>query len=218
MTLTLLDIYNNVTGQAWSVFDTDIESQDDFDKGVLTSIQKALNVLWNSYNYSFRLKRKEIKIFEGKNAYTKPSGVIKKHGVKLFDENEMFTLKEVEETDELVLKKQKPNGFYIISDKIFLNKIPDKNYKLYIDYYTNKLGVNNQNEGIYNLKNYDDRLNIPLQFEDLFLRALATKSMVNALASGTSRNYQHFVSEFVENYRTLIKNSSGTERDMKIEI
>ncbi len=66
MALTLLDIYNYVTGQSWSVFDTDIETQNDFDKGVLTSIQKALNVLWHSYNFSFRLKRKEIKIFEGK--------------------------------------------------------------------------------------------------------------------------------------------------------
>ena len=62
MTLTLLDIYNNVTGQSWSVFDTDIDSQDEFDKGVLTSIQKALNVLWHSHNFSFRLKRKEIKV------------------------------------------------------------------------------------------------------------------------------------------------------------
>ena len=56
MTLTLLDIYNNVTGQSWSVFDTGVESQEEFDSGVLTSIQKALNVLWHSYNFSFRLK------------------------------------------------------------------------------------------------------------------------------------------------------------------
>ena len=41
MTLTLLDIYNNVTGQSWSVFDTDIETKEEFDSGVLTSIQKA---------------------------------------------------------------------------------------------------------------------------------------------------------------------------------
>lgn len=218
MTLTLLDIYNNVTGQSWSIFDTDIESNDEFDKGVLTSIQKALNVLWHSYNFSFRQKRKEIKAFEGKNIYTKPTGMIKKNGVKLFDEGKIITLNEVNEPKEFDLKPQKPKGFYVISDKIILDKIPDKDYDLYIDYYTSKLGINNMNEGIYNLKNYDDRLDIPSQFEDLFLRALATKSMVNAIASNQSRTFQPFISEFIENYRTLIKQSSGVEHDKIIEI
>ncbi|MBQ7450380.1 hypothetical protein IJS77_03100 [bacterium] len=218
MTLTLLDIYNNVTGQSWSVFDTDVESQDEFDKGVLTSIQKALNVLWHSYNFSFRLKRKEIKIFEGKNIYTKPAGMIKKDGIKLYENEKITTLTEIEEPKEFLLIPQKPQGFYVISDKIILDKIPDKNYKLVIDYYTSKLGINNQNEGIYNLKNYDDRLDIPPQFEDLFLRVLATKSMVNAIASTQSRNYQPFVNEFIENYRTLLRQSSGVEHDKTIEI
>ena len=218
MTLTLIDIYNNVTGQSWSVFDTDIESQDEFDKGVLTSIQKALNVLWHSYNFSFRLKRREIRVFEGKNIYNKPAGMIKKNGVKILDENKIITLKEINEPKEFDLKAQKPKGFYVISDKIILDTIPDRDYKLLIDYYTSKLGINNQNEGIYNLKNYDDRLDIPTQFEDLFLRALATKSMVNAIASNQSRNFQPFINEFVENYRTLIMQSSGTEHDKTIEI
>ena len=218
MTLTLLDIYNNVTGQSWSVFDTDIETQDDFDKGVLTSIQKALNVLWHSYNFSFRLRRKEIKIIEGKNIYQRPAGLIKKNGVKLSDENKTVLLKEINEPEELILAPRKPTGFYVISDKIILDKIPDKNYRLSVDYYTSKLGINNQNEGIYNLKNYDDRLDIPAQFEDLFLRALATKSMINAIASNQSRNFQPFINEFVENYRTLLNQSSGIQHDKTIEI
>ena len=218
MTLTLLDIYNNVTGQSWSVFDTDIEFQDDFDKGVLTSIQKALNVLWHSHNFSFRLKRKEIKVFEGKNIYTKPTGMIKKNGVKLFDGEKAVTLKEIDEPEEFILKPSKPKGFYVISDKIILDKIPDMTYRLQIDYYTSKIGINNQNEGVYNLKNYDDRLDIPIQFEELFLRALATKSMINAIASNQSRNFQPFINEFIENYRTLINQSSGIQHDKTIEI
>ena len=218
MTLTLLDIYNNVTGQSWSVFDTDIDSQGEFDKGVLTSIQKALNVLWHSHNFSFRLKRKEIKVFEGKNTYNKPAGMIKKNGVKLSDGKKTIVLKEIQEPEEFDLTPQKPEGFYVLSDKIILDKLPDRDYRLFIDYYTSKLGINNKNEGVYNLKNYDDRLDIPSQFEDLFLRALATKSMVNAIASNQSRNFQPFISEFLENYRTLIKQSSGTEHDKTIEI
>ena len=218
MTLTLLDIYNNVTGQSWSVFDTDIESQEEFDSGVLTSIQKALSVLWHSYNFSFRLKSKEIRIIQGKNIYIKPAGMIKKNGVKLIDDNEVVTLNEIQEPLQYDLKPQKPCGFYIVSDKLILDKIPNKNYTLLIKYYSSKLGINNQNEGIYNLKNYDDRLDIPEQFEDLFLRALSTKSMVNAIASNTSRNFQPFINEFVENYRTLMVQSSGVEKDKRIEI
>ena len=218
MTLTLLDIYNNVTGQSWSVFDTDIESQEEFDSGVLTSIQKALNVLWHSYNFSFRLKKKEIRITKGKNVYIKPSGMIKKNGVKLIDDANITTLKEVNEPLNQNLTPKKPDGFYIGSDKLFLNTIPDKNYTLIIYYYSSKLGINNQNQGIYNLKNFDDRLDIPEQFEDLFLRALATKSMINAISSNSSRNFQPYINEFVENYRTLILQSSGVEHDKTIEI
>ena len=218
MTLTLLDIYNNVTGQSWSVFDTDVESQEEFDSGVLTSIQKALNVLWHSHNFSFRLKRKVLRISKGKNIYTKPAGMIKKNGVKLVDEERVLTINEIDEPKEQSLTMQKPTGFYLISDKIILDKIPDKNYTLIIDYYSSKLGINSDNEGIYNLKNLDDRLDIPEQFEDLFLRALATKSMINTIASTTSRNFQPFISEFIENYRTLVIQSSGSERDNTIEI
>ena len=218
MTLTLLDIYNNVTGQSWSVFDTDIESQEEFDSGVLTSIQKALNVLWHSYNFSFRLKKKEIRITKDKNVYIKPSGMIKKNGVKLIDDANIITLKEVDEPLNQNLTPKKPDGFYIGSDKLFLNTIPDKNYTLIIYYYSSKLGINNQNQGIYNLKNFDDRLDIPEQFEDLFLRALATKSMINAISSNSSRNFQPYINEFVENYRTLILQSSGVEHDKTIEI
>lgn len=218
MTLTLLDIYNNVTGQSWSVFDTDIETQEEFDSAVLTSIQKALNVLWHSHNFSFRLKRKEIRVLKGRSVYIKPSGMIKKNGVKLFDGNKFITLKEISEPMEDELRTDKPRGFFILSDKIFLDKIPDKNYTLVIDYYTSKLGVNSDNIGIYNLKNFDDRLDIPEQFEDLFLRALSTKSMINAIASNASRNFQPFINEFVENYRTLIVQSDGVEHDTTIEI
>lgn len=218
MTLTLLDIYNNVTGQSWSVFDTDIESQSEFDSGVLTSIQKALNVLWHSYNFSFRIKRKEIRVLKGKNIYIKPSGMIKKNGVKIVDENFVETLKEVKEPDIQNLTPKKPDGFYVISDKLILNNIPDKNYIIIVDYYSSKLGINNQNQGIYNLKNIDDRLDIPEQFEDLFLRTLSTKSMINAISSNSSRNFQPYINEFVENYRTLINQLSGVEHEKTIEI
>lgn len=217
MTLTLLDIYNQVTGQAWSVFDTDVESQEEFDSAVLSSIQKALSVIWHSHNFSFRLRQKEISIIEGKSKYIKPCGMIRKNGVRLVDGNNIETIQEIDEFDIKNIAKEKPNGFYILSDKIILNKVPDKNYKLLITYYTGKMGLNNDNISIYNLQRLDDKLDIPEQFEDLFLRALATKSMVNAIASNISRNYQPYISDFIENYRTLLCQTTGIEQDKKIE-
>lgn len=218
MALTLLEIYNHVTGQSWSIFDTDIESQEEFDSGVLSSIQKALHNLWHSHNFTFRLKRKTIIINKDKISYIKPTGKIKKSGVKLIDDNKITILKEIKEENIIDLSPQKPTGFFIISDKIILNRKPDKNYKLIIDYYTDKLGINKENIGVYNLKNIDDKLDIPEQFEEMFLNALTTKAMVNAIASSNSRNFQPYIKEFLENYRTLINQTTGIESDKTIEI
>lgn len=218
MALTLLEIYNHVTGQSWSIFDTDIESQEEFDSGVLSSIQKALHNLWHSHNFTFRLKQKTIIINKDKISYIKPTGKIKKSGVKLIDDNKITILKEIKEENIIDLSPQKPTGFFIISDKIILNRKPDKNYKLIIDYYTDKLGINKENIGVYNLKNIDDKLDIPEQFEEMFLNALTTKAMVNAIASSNSRNFQPYIKEFLENYRTLINQTTGIESDKTIEI
>ena len=144
--------------------------------------------------------------------------MIKKDGVKLLDENNFTTLQEIQEPKESSLTPSKPQGFYVLSDKIILDKIPDKNYTLFINYYTSKLGINSDNEGIYTLKNCDDRLDIPEQFENLFLQALSTKSMVNAIASNINRCYQPFIKDFIENYRTLILQTQSVEHDKTIEI
>ena len=37
-----IDLYNDVTGQPWSMFDGDVESEDEFESTVKLSIQKAL--------------------------------------------------------------------------------------------------------------------------------------------------------------------------------
>ena len=37
--LTLLDLYNNITGQAWSMFDSEVEDEDEFEQSVMTSIR-----------------------------------------------------------------------------------------------------------------------------------------------------------------------------------
>ena len=38
MTITLLELYNEVASQPWSMFDNDAESTDDFDAALISSI------------------------------------------------------------------------------------------------------------------------------------------------------------------------------------
>ena len=56
MTLTFLDIYNEVAGQAWSMYDGDAESVDEMESALKSSINKALSEIWCSYPFPFRIK------------------------------------------------------------------------------------------------------------------------------------------------------------------
>ena len=72
--LTLLDLYNDITGQAWSMFDSEVEDSDEFEQSVLTSIRKALSDLWNSYKFPFRERTHLINARAGKNGWSLPAG------------------------------------------------------------------------------------------------------------------------------------------------
>ena len=60
MTITLLELYNEVASQPWSMFDNDAESTDDFDAALISSINKALVEIWCSYPFEFRVKSVNI--------------------------------------------------------------------------------------------------------------------------------------------------------------
>ena len=65
-----------MTGQAWSMFDGEVEAMDEFESSVTTSIQKALNSLWCSYKFPFRNKTMKFKTRSGVNQYSTPNGNI----------------------------------------------------------------------------------------------------------------------------------------------
>ena len=48
MTLTFLSIYNDVAGQAWSMYDGDAESSEEMESALKSSINKALSELWTA--------------------------------------------------------------------------------------------------------------------------------------------------------------------------
>lgn len=78
MTLTFLTIYNEVAGQAWSMYDGDAESVDEMESALKSSINKALSEIWCSYPFPFRIKTMTITTREGVNEYATPNGNILK--------------------------------------------------------------------------------------------------------------------------------------------
>ncbi len=76
MTITFLDLYNEVTGQAWSMFDGEIEDQDEFETAVTLAIQKALAYVWCSYKFPFRERTLTFQTLNGKAEYDTPNGNI----------------------------------------------------------------------------------------------------------------------------------------------
>jgi len=213
MSLSLLDIYNKVTAQSWSIYQTDVTANDEIEKSVVIAIQKALRVLWNAHNYSFRLKNKKIFTIEGEALYKKPDGNIIKDGVLLLPNDYLNPIHHSKARNTLGT----PVAYYIKYNKLGFSPVPDEEYLISIDYNTFKLGRNADNQSIYNLSELTDILDVPQEFEDLFLHALMNKTMLNALASGKSELYEPYMRQFVETYKNLVFNSSGIDYEKEIK-
>lgn len=215
MSLSLLDIYNKVTAQSWSIYETDLSAADELEKSVIIAIQKALRVLWNSHNYCFRLKNKKFVTIPKQALYVRPDGNIIQDGIKLVDFNQV--LEPIHFSKLNGEEYGVPKYFYVKYNKLGFFPVPENSYNVSVDYNTFKLGKNAQNQSIYNLNDLSDVLDVPEMFEDLFLHALLNKSMLNALASGKSELYQPYLQQFVESYKNLVLNTSGVDLQKEIK-
>lgn len=213
MSLSLLDIYNKVTAQSWSIYQTDVTENDEIEKSVIIAIQKALRVLWNAHDYCFRLKNKKIFTVEGESFYSKPDGTIVKDGVMLLPNEFLCPIHYSKARNTL----GKPVAFFIKYDKLGFSPVPDEEYLISIDYNTFRMGKDASNRSIYNLSNLTDTLDVPEAFEDLFLHALINKAMLNALSSGKSELYEPYMRQFIESYKNLMFNSSGIDYEKEIK-
>ena len=80
MSVKLLDLYNKVASQSWSMFDNDAAETDDFEPALISAINKALVEIWVSYPFEFRKKEKQILTQKYINRYALPDGTImRKH-------------------------------------------------------------------------------------------------------------------------------------------
>lgn len=216
MTITFLSLYNDVTGQAWSMFDGDVETFDEFEKAVTTSIQKALNNLWNFCNFPFRKQTKDISVKSGVYQYPTPNGNISKtnktYDVKINNSKIEF----VDSIDDFEVKTGAPTCFTIKNDKICLYPTPDKIYELSIDYWSTFPCKDSKGTAKATLENDTDYIDISAKYEDFFKMALLPLCMMYAIASKSDENYSGYKQQYNDALRILIDNSSCIPREKRI--
>ncbi len=83
MTITFIDLYNECSGQPWSMFDNDAESIEDFETAMKISINKAISYLWNYQPWSFRAKEQTLRTKKSKNNYLLPNGILSKKTISV---------------------------------------------------------------------------------------------------------------------------------------
>lgn len=219
MTLKFLDLYNEVAGQAWSMFDPDAESKEDFESALKTSINKALSAIWNSYPFTFRYKKQKISVKAGRTNYNLPNGnIIKKtirgdevYGLKI--DGNYLKYKETEGEEE---KTGTPESFYVEGNTFILYPIPDKEYQLTVEYNTLYTSLNSDGDSLYELSDDEDYIDIPEKYETIFKNCLITLSMVYAIADETDENYAGYMYQYQNAYNILMKYQKGINRDKRI--
>ena len=209
MTLKFIDLYNDITGQAWSMFDSETESKDDFEVSVITSIQKALARLWFEYEYEFRKRTYTIKTKENKKDYSLPNGQIDRKKVVYNNDD----LGYISTTKGLEEKNGKPEYFYIKNDKIAFYPVPDDTYIIEVGYLSSMPACNKDDEEKANLTEDDDYINIDEKYEDFFRNTLLPLSMMYLIASETDENY----SAYAWQYESALKQLKKCTTSVKVE-
>lgn len=206
--ITFLDLYNKVSGQAWSMFDGEVESAEEFETSVTSSIQKALGNLWCSHKFSFTQKTMSFKTTIGCSNYLSPNGNIIKKNVKgqmvYAIRCEDNYLEYDEFCDEDNTEFGKPSHFCIKNDEIVLSPIPDKEYDISIEY--NSIFCAKSKDGLEKavLEEEDDYIDIPVKYERLFLNALLPYAMTYAIANETDENYSAYHKQYLAALELLL--------------
>lgn len=220
MTITLIDLYNEITGQAWSMFDGDVEAQDEFESSVTTSIQKALSELWCSYKFPFRDKTMTFRTKSGVDSYSTPNGNIAR---KVINHKKVYAvrigknyLEYAPEYEELEEKTGEPTKFYYKNDKLYLYPTPDTAYKVEVDYWTIFAACDKDGISKATLEEEDDYIDIPVKYEHLFKMALLPLAMVTAIASDQDENHSGYQRQYEKAYKILIDFSRGIETEKRI--
>ena len=220
MSVTLLELYNKVASQSWSMFDNDAVSTDDFEPVLLSAINKALVELWCSYPFDFRIKNKIIFTQNHMNKYSLPDGVILQKNTKNGEKYSVVLgrkyLDFLEFPDSVELCFGKPQEFFIKDDYLCFYPIPDDMYKINISYLTYAVGIDSDENPIYALRDDTDTVILPEKYNQLFLNALISKALMYALASPSDENYAGYAIQYEKAYKLLINAVGGRKKNRKI--
>ena len=218
MTITLLNLYNEIASQPWSMFDNDAKTVDDFDTSLLSAINKSLVELWCSYPFEFRLKTKTFFIQPCLEKYSLPLGTIKQKetskGIQYSVKLSGRLLEFLEDYKDLEVEVGRPTGFFVEENKIGFYPVPDKVYRVNVDYYTLAVGYDSNDNPVYRLDKADDYIDIPEQYSQLFINALISKVMMYALVDISDDNYAGYNIQYEKAYKALIK-SLGIRKKMR---
>ena len=221
MTLTFLDIYNSAASQAWSMFDDEVNTKDEFENVLISSINKALSDLWCSTDFPFRKRTDEIIIMEDCQEYDLPDGnlvpreVGGKRGYSVLIDGKYLDF--IEKPNSLSSKKGKPTSFYLDGQYIYFYPIPDRTYEVSVEYYTLAVGLDKKGNPLYALKEETDSIDIPEKLEEIFKNALITKTMLYSIASEADENYSNYRRQYEIAYKLLLKYSYGFTPIRKIK-
>ena len=209
-----------MTGQAWSMFDGEVEAMDEFESSVTTSIQKALNSLWCSYKFPFRNKTMKFKTRSGVNQYSTPNGNIaqkilknkKVYGVKI-GKNYLEYEPDFETLED---ETGTPEKFYVKNDKLFLYPTPDDSYDVEIEYWTIFAACDEDGNSKATLEVDTDYIDIDEKYESIFKAALLPLCMVYAIASDSDENHSGYQRQYEDAYKMLVEFTRGIEIDKRI--
>ena len=218
-----IDLYNDVTGQPWSMFDGDVESEDEFESTVKLSIQKALTNLWLTYDFPFRERTQTIKTKPNRSYYEAPNGNIiqkggagtKQYSVKIGNKRLAY----MPDYDEQEEKTGEPDSFYLKSDRIYLYPTPDDVYSVSVDFYTLDTAIDAETEEEKGtLEKEEDYINLPEsgKYDVLFRSALLPLAMVYAIASNSDENHSGYQRQYEDALQNLINYSRGINLDKTI--
>ena len=209
-----------MTGQAWSMFDGEVEAMDEFESSVTTSIQKALNSLWCSYKFPFRNKTMKFKTRSGVNQYSTPNGNIAQkilknknvYGVKI-GKNYLEYEPDFETLED---ETGTPEKFYVKNDKLFLYPTPDDSYDVEIEYWTIFAACDEDGNSKATLEVDTDYIDIDEKYESIFKAALLPLCMVYAIASDSDENHSGYQRQYEDAYKILVEFTCGIEIDKRI--
>lgn len=202
MTIKFIDLYNKITGQAWSMFDGEIESEEEFETTVTTSIQKALTSLYCNYKFPFRYKTYTIKTRANKNKYNTPDGNITTttyKGETVFDIKCNGNYLEYDPNIEILENVTGvPTKFFIKNDNIVVFPIPDDSYTIEVEYLNILPAIDGETEEQKGtLEKEEDYIDLPEKYDILFKNTLLPFAMTYLIASETDENYSAYMKQYL---------------------